>query len=312
MKNGKTIPCPGYGTWKADGNEAVLGTEEALKAGYRHIDTAARYGNEEEIGKAVKDSGIPRKELFITSKCWNDHRGKDAVIAACEESLQKLGLDYVDLYLLLWPASRSQYSSWDEINQDSWQGMMELYRSGKAKAIGVSNFTPVYLNSLMKAEIPPMVDQIEFHPGWTQPQTVQFCKENGIVLEAWSPLGRGEVLKHPLINETATKYQKSPAQICLRYVYQKGVLPLVKSLHRDRLLSNLEIFDFELEKKIWNQSTIWGSLAFPARIRIRYRSETEKNSSSERRTLFFSSWYEDLPLKPLISVLKYNYILFYS
>ena len=246
MNNGAELPNPGYGTWKAHDADAFNGLRAALKAGYTHIDTAACYRNEPEVGIVLADADVDRDKLFITTKCWNDHRGREAVKEALEESLKKLQLDSVDLYLLHWPANPAQYENWDEVNQSSWQGMIDLYKEGKAKAIGVSNFTPKYLASLMKMEVAPMVNQIEFHPGWTQPETVAYCKANNIVLEAWSPLGHGEVLNDPLIVSLAEKYDRTPAQICLRYVDQKGLVPLVKSVHEDRIVSNLAFKDFIL------------------------------------------------------------------
>ncbi len=247
LANGHTIPAPGYGTWLIDNETAQRCVEDAIKAGYRHIDTAAAYKNEVGVGQAIANCGLQRNELFITSKCWNDHRGYDQVKAACQESLDKLGLDYLDLYLLHWPANQVQYpDNWDEINQDSWRAMIDLYKEGKVKAIGVSNFLVSHLSSLLKMEIAPMVDQIEFHPGWTQDDTVALCQDNNILVEAWSPLGHGKLLENPILVDIGNNHGKSSAQVMIRYALQKNVLPLPKSTNETRIASNLDVFDFEL------------------------------------------------------------------
>lgn len=247
LADGQSIPAPGYGTWQVDDQTAKQCVEEAIKAGYRHIDTAAAYKNEAGVGKAIASCGLNRDELFITSKCWNDHRGYDQVKAACQQSLDQLGLEYLDLYLLHWPANEVQYpDNWDEINQDSWRAMIDLYKEGKVKAIGVSNFLVPHLTSLIKMEIAPMVDQIEFHPGWTQDDTVALCQNNKILVEAWSPLGHGKLLEHPILVEIGKNHGKSSAQIMIRYALQKGILPLPKSTNKERIASNLDVFDFEL------------------------------------------------------------------
>ena len=177
--NGVKIPCVGFGTWQTpDGDVAINSVAEAIKCGYRHIDTAAVYGNEESVGRAIKQSGVDRKELFITSKLWNKNRGYESTFKAFEETINKLQTDYLDLYLIHWPASSSRFDNWDEINLDSWKAMTELYKAGKIKAIGVSNFLPHHLESLVKTEIVPMVNQIEFHPGFMQTETVDFCRKS--------------------------------------------------------------------------------------------------------------------------------------
>lgn len=247
LENGYGIPCIGYGTWLVEnGDVAVNSVAEAIRAGYRHIDTAARYGNEESVGRAVAESGIDRSQIHLTSKVWNTERGYDKVMAAFERSLKALGTDYLDLYLVHWPASPSQFDNWEDINRDTWRAMMDIYRSGRAKAIGVSNFKPHHLAALMDAEIRPMADQIEYHPGRTQAETVKFCQENGIQVEAWSPLGRAGALGNETICAIAGAHGKTAAQVCIRWCLQNNVLPLPKSVTPSRILSNTDVFDFEL------------------------------------------------------------------
>ena len=247
LANGVEIPCVGFGTWQTpDGECAVESVKAAIKSGYRHIDTAAYYGNESSVGKAISECGIDRSELFITSKVWNDDRGYDKTMAAFEKTMKNLGLDYLDLYLIHWPANRKQFANWDEINLDTWRAITELYRAGRIKAIGVSNFQPCHLESLMKTEIPPMVNQIELHPGLMQKKTVQYCKENNIVVEAWSPLGTGKMLTNETLIAIAEKYGKSVAQLCVRWCLQNGALPLPKSVTPSRISENANVFDFTI------------------------------------------------------------------
>ncbi len=247
LQGGTEIPCVGFGTWQTpDGETAINSVFEAIKAGYRHIDTAAVYKNEVGVGEGIKKSGINRNEIFVTSKVWNSERGCEKTIAACEKTLSDLGLDYLDLYLIHWPASVKDYDNWDEVNLSTWKGMIELYKKGKVKAIGVSNFMPHHLKSLMETEIPPMVNQIEFHPGFMQKETVNYCKVNNILVEAWSPLGTGRMLNNEFLKGIAQKYNKSVAQLCIRWCLQNGTLPLPKSVTPSRIIENTKIFDFSI------------------------------------------------------------------
>lgn len=250
LSNGVEMPGIGFGTWKAkDGETAYDSIIEALKAGYRHIDTAAMYRNEASVGKAVKECGLKREDIFVTSKVWNKNRGYEKTLAAFEKTLATMELDYLDLYLIHWPAIPLQFEDWDEINLGTWKAMIELYKAGKIKAIGVANFYPKHLESLMKTEVPPMVNQIEYHPGYTQDDVVKYCQENGIVVQGWSPLGNGAVLGSEFLAEIAAKYNKSVAQICIRYAVQNGIVPLPKSVTPSRIAANLDVYDFEISEE---------------------------------------------------------------
>ncbi|HIX11036.1 MAG TPA: aldo/keto reductase [Candidatus Agathobaculum pullistercoris] len=244
LSNGVEIPAVGYGTYltseKDDGTVAA-----ALAAGYRHFDTASFYGTEQALGDALKASGVPREELFLTSKLWKDEMGYENALAAFERSLQKLGTDYLDLYLIHWPRPDDLTAEWRQLDRDTWRALEDLYRAGRVRAIGVSNFLPHHLRSLMKtAEVMPMVNQIEFHPGYPQTYTVEFCKAHGILPEAWSPLGRTRVLQDERLAGIAAKYGKSVAQLCVRFALQCGVAPLPKSSSPARMQANLDVFDF--------------------------------------------------------------------
>ncbi len=249
LSNGYQIPEIGFGTWKTTDEQAADVVKTALAMGYRHIDTAAYYFNEQGIGKGIAESGIPREELFVTSKVWSTDRGYESTLRAFEKSLANLGLDYLDLYLIHWPASPKRQADWDEVNLDTWRALTELYEAGKVRAIGVSNFLPYHLESLMKTRVKPMVNQIEYHPGENKQETVEYCQKNGVLVQAWSPLGRTRILEHELLKEIAAKYEKSVAQICIRWALQNGVLPLPKSTTPSRIKENLEVFDFEISKE---------------------------------------------------------------
>ena len=247
LNDGNRIPCIGFGTWQSTGEEAYNAVLWALKAGYRHIDTAAVYGNEEMVGKAIKDSKIPREELYITTKLWNDVRGYEETKKAFNESLTKLGLDYVDLYLIHWPNPVKYRQNHLEMNIESYKAMEDLVKEGKIMSIGVSNFLIHHLKDLMAStSIVPAVNQIKLHPGLLQEEVVEFCRANDILLEAYSPLGTGKVLEAKELVDLANKYSKSVAQICIRYSLQKGFLPLPKSVNEGRIYTNADVFDFNL------------------------------------------------------------------
>jgi len=240
LHNGIKMPWFGLGVFKVqDGEEVVESVKAAIRNGYKSIDTAAVYKNEEGVGQAIKEAGVPREELFITTKVWNSDLGYETTLQAFETSLDMLGLDYLDLYLIHWPVA-GKY-------KDTWKALEKLYKDGRVKAIGVSNFHVHHLEDLLStAEIKPMVNQIEYHPHLTQKEVHDFCKKEGIQLEAWSPLKQGELLNDPVIVEMAEKHQKSPAQIILRWDLQNEVVTIPKSIKEARIIENANIFDFEL------------------------------------------------------------------
>lgn len=248
LNNGLDISNVGFGTWKLPNNEETVDIiKNAYLAGYRHFDTASAYGNELFVGNGIKALNVERNKLFITGKLWNEDRGFDKIINACKLTIQNLQCDYLDLYLIHWPASPALYENWAQINNDTWKAMEYLYNQGLVKAIGVCNFKKHHLEALMKkAKIMPMVNQIEFHPGLIQKEVVDFCHENNIVVEAWSPLGSGKMLKKEVLIEMAAKYNKTVAQLCIKWCLQNKVLPLPKSKNFERMKDNLQVDDFEI------------------------------------------------------------------
>ena len=244
LNNGSSIPAIGFGTWQIEeGEKAYNAVKTALEKGYTHIDTAAVYGNEKSVGNAIKDSGINREDLFITTKLWNDMRGYENAKKAFEISMEKLGLEYLDLYLLHWPANETQFpENWKEINAASWKALEELQKEGKIKAIGVSNFMNVHLEALLEtATIIPAVNQIEYHPGYTQPEVVKLCQDNSILVQAWSPLGSGRILQDETLIEIANNHQVSVGQVCIQFSVQQGILPLPKSENPINIENNLRL-----------------------------------------------------------------------
>jgi diketogulonate reductase-like aldo/keto reductase len=242
LNNGVQMPVLGLGTWQITGKKAEEVIQSALGIGYRHIDTAAAYHNESDIGKALKVSGVPREHIFKTTKLWNSDHGYRKTIAAFEKSLQNLGLDYVDLYLIHWPVGNSYI--------ETWTAMEELLASGKCRAIGVSNFTIRHLETLMKqSSTVPAVNQVEFSPYLYQKALLDYCNSKGIQLEAYSPLTRGNKLDNPALSSIAAKYGKSPAQVLIRWSLQSGLVVIPKASSLKHLKENAAVFDFELSKE---------------------------------------------------------------
>lgn len=242
LHNGVKMPWLGLGVFKVeDGEEVVSSVKAAIEAGYRSIDTAAIYGNEIGVGKAIAESNVPREELFITTKLWNANQGYDETLAAFDKSMEKLGLDYLDLYLIHWPVpSQGKYV-------ETWRALEKLYKDGRVRAIGVSNFKIHHLQELIaNCEIVPMVNQVEYHPRFNQKELHDFCKTNQIQLEAWSPLMQGGLLNDPILVEIANKYNKSTAQIIIRWDIQTEVVTIPKSTKPHRIAENADIFNFEL------------------------------------------------------------------
>ncbi|VPA42547.1 2,5-diketo-D-gluconic acid reductase A [Streptococcus pneumoniae] len=250
LNNGVEIPVLGFGTFKAmDGEEAYRAVLEALKAGYRHIDTAAIYQNEESVGQAIKDSGVPREEMFVTTKLWNSQQTYEQTRQALEKSIEKLGLDYLDLYLIHWPNPKPlrENDAWKTRNAEVWRAMEDLYQEGKIRAIGVSNFLPHHLDALLEtATIVPAVNQVRLAPGVYQEEVVAYCREKGILLEAWGPFGQGELFDSKQVQEIAANHGKSVAQIALAWSLAEGFLPLPKSVTTSRIQANLDCFGIEL------------------------------------------------------------------
>jgi diketogulonate reductase-like aldo/keto reductase len=241
LNNGIYIPIIGLGTWLLTGKIAYNAVSWALKLGYRLIDTATIYGNEREVGEAIQDSGISQEELFITTKVWKSDQGYDNTIEAFNKSLKKLGLDYIDLYLIHWPVPRKSV--------ETWRAMERLYNEGKTRAIGVSNYNLHFLNELLdNLNIIPSINQVEFSPFLYQKELLEFCESKSIKMEAYSPLTRGYKLKHPKIVEIAQKYNKSPAQVLIRWGIQHNIIQIPKSGNLNHLKENIDIFNFNLDE----------------------------------------------------------------
>jgi len=240
LNNGTSIPFIGFGTYKLlPDSEAEKAVSIALEAGYRHIDTASVYGNETGTGAAIRKSGIPGNELFVTTKVWNDEQGYESTLKAFERSLKKLNTDYVNLYLVHWPVTG--------LRTETWKALTEISKSVSCKAIGVSNFTIRHLKELFNnSDIKPAVNQVEFNPFIYQKELLAFCKSNNIQLVAYSPLARNKKHDHPLLVELAATYSKTPAQIMLRWSLQHEVVIIPRSSHKERIIENADIFDFEI------------------------------------------------------------------
>lgn len=245
LNDGRSIPQLGFGVFKVDPAQTERIVSDALEIGYRHIDTARIYGNEEGVGRAIAASGIPRDELFVTTKLWNDDQGGQSAFDAFDASLERLGLEEVDLYLIHWPSpSRDRYV-------ETWRAFEAIRESGRARSIGVSNFLVPHLERLLaETAVVPAVDQIELHPAHQQPATAAFAREHGIAIEAWGPLGQGKypLLEVPEVVGAADAHGKSPAQVVLRWHLQRGHIVFPKSNHRGRMAENFDLFDFALDE----------------------------------------------------------------
>ncbi|MGN0179952.1 MAG: aldo/keto reductase [Monoglobaceae bacterium] len=250
LYNGVEIPCMGLGTWQSKDEIAKLSVLAAMSHEYRLIDTAAAYGNERGVGAGIKECGLKREEIFVTSKLRNADHGCKSTLNAFELTMEKLGLEYLDLYLIHWPNPVQYRFMWKEAMQETWRAFEELYEAGKIRAIGISNFMPHHIEALMEtAKIKPMVNQLKLCPGITQDEAVDYCKKNDIVVEAYSPFGTGAIFTSPVMKSLAEKYNKSIGQICLRWCLQMGFVSLPKSANPMRIKSNTEIFDFEISKE---------------------------------------------------------------
>ena len=275
LNNDMKIPCVGFGTYKAaEGNNLEI-LKTAIEAGYRYFDTASFYQTEDFVGQAIRESNLPREDFFLVSKMWKDEMGYQQTKDALEKSLKRLGTDYLDIYLIHWPRPSDLNAEWRDLDVETWKALEDLYKSKKVRAIGVSNFLPHHLNNLLeRTSITPMVNQLEFHPGYMQKAAVDFCKQMGIQVEAWSPIGRARVLKEPLLIELAEKYQVSVAQICIRFALQCGVLPLPKSSSGERMHQNLDVFGFDIEEndmyQLMTLPQIGWSGEHPDRERVRF------------------------------------------
>ena len=250
LRNGIHMPVVGYGTWALpDSPECAKAVCDAIRAGYRLIDGAAFYKNERSVGKGIRaaiSQGVARSELFVTSKVWVENLGYQNTMDSFFKSLNDLELDYLDLYLIHWPASPNKHPNWLDLNCATWRAMVELYEEGYVRAIGVSNFLPHHLEKLLSFRVAPMVNQLEVHPGYSQRALVTLCQEHGIVVEGWSPFGRGAVLKDATINAIADAHECTAAQVCLAFCRQLKVIPLPKSSASNRMVSNLDFLDITL------------------------------------------------------------------
>ena len=247
LYNGVQVPCVAFGTWKMPNEVVEDAVACAIKTGYRHIDTAAAYQNEVGVGAGLRKSGVSRQELFLVSKLPNDDHGYQNAIASCERSLQRLGVDYLDGYLIHWPVLVENQDHLEEDLCDTWRAMEQLYKDGKVRAIGTSNFLEEHID-LLKANFSdyPMINQVQMHPQCPQEEMIAYCKENKILPEAWSPLIQGQAFKRELLIETAKKYGVSVAQLCIRWIFQKGAVPVPKSATPERIQNNADIFGFTI------------------------------------------------------------------
>lgn len=249
LSNGMTVPKIGFGCYNPKGGDTYGMIRRAIDAGYSYFDTASLYGTEPALGEAVKDSGINREDLLIATKAWHDEMGTEKVREAFFRSLKRLQMDYVDLYIIHWPRPDT-VCDWKSLDLETWSAMEKLKEEGYVRALGVSNFLPHHLDNLLRnSETKPVVDQMELHPGYIQEAAVRFCQEHDILPQAWGPIGRGKIFQNKVVNDLAVKYRRSFAQICLRYLVQRGIQPLAKAMNEEHMLENKEIFDFEISQE---------------------------------------------------------------
>ena len=247
LNNGVKIPCVAYGTYKAADENGADIIAAAVEEGYRYFDTASFYETEEYVAEAIRRSGLPREDFFIATKLWKEEMGYEEALAAFERSAKRLNTDYIDLYLIHWPRPTLDYQDWKQLDIDTWRALEKLYKEGKVRAIGLSNFLPHHLDNILEnCEIKPMVNQIEYHAGYTQEATVQYCKQHDILVQAWSPISRGRIFHDVTLIELAEKYQVSIAKLALRFCIQNGIVPLPKAASRERMRENMNLFDFEI------------------------------------------------------------------
>ncbi len=247
LNNGVKIPCVAYGTYKAKDENGADIIAMAVEEGYRYFDTASYYETEEYVAEAIRRSGLSRSDFFIATKLWKEEMGYEQALEAFERSLKRLDTDYIDLYLIHWPKPTPDCKDWKQLDLDTWRALEKLYKEGRVRAIGVSNFLPHHLDNLLEnCEIKPMVNQIEYHAGYTQEATVQYCKKQDILVQAWSPISRGRIFHDVTLVELAQKYQVSVAKLCLRFCVQNEIVPLPKAAGRERMRENMNLFDFEI------------------------------------------------------------------
>ena len=279
LNDGNKMPLVGFGTYKSTEQEGTEAVAFALKNHYRLIDTAAIYQNEAAVGKGIKASGIDREELFITTKLWRENLGYESAKKELEKSLKKLDLDYIDLYLIHWPANAKNHDNWQKTNADTWRALEELQTAGKIKSIGVSNFWEEHLNALFQtANVIPAINQIEFHPGYWQRELVAFCKAHHIAVESWSPLARGKVLENEILKGIAQAHHQSVAKICLRWVLQHNVVVIPKSSTQDRIKENIKLFDFELTSHEMKQIDNLPQMGFSGELPNHWPDRVQLNS----------------------------------
>ncbi len=270
LNNGLTIPAIGFGTYKAQYPEVM----SALNEGFRYFDTASFYGNESEIAEALTHSGTKREDVIIASKVWKSDMGYDSAINAFARTLENLRCGYVDVYMIHWPRPNLELEGWRELDLETWRAMEHLYSQGKIRALGLSNFLPYHAeNILSRCEIMPSIAQLEFHPGHLQFPALEYYRQKGIQVQAWSPIGRGRVLDDILIRELAGKYHVTPAQICIRFCIQEGVMPLPKASSPERMRENLDCVNFVIDEedisRIENMPPLGWSGEHPDRERVK-------------------------------------------